>query len=140
MRGHQDRIGPVPARDGYAIRVRLMPVIRRRGARSGGAPPMLRGTLQAGVSLLPVTVITLALSRRSGALAQRIGPRLQMSAGPVLIGAGLGLFTLIGASGNYVTEVLPGVTVFGLGLAVTVAPLTATVLRASGQNDRSGMC
>lgn len=86
--------------------------------------------LQAGVSLLPVTVITLALSRRSGALAQRIGPRLQMSAGPVLIGAGLGLFTLIGTSGDYVTEVLPGVTVFGLGLAVTVAPLTATVLAA----------
>jgi EmrB/QacA subfamily drug resistance transporter len=87
--------------------------------------------LQAGISLLPVTVITLALSSRSGALAQRIGPRLQMSAGPVLIGAGLGLLTLTSPSGNYVTEVLPGVVVFGFGIAVTVAPLTATVLAAA---------
>jgi len=87
--------------------------------------------LQAGVSLLPVTVITLTLSSRSGALAQRIGPRLQMSAGPVLIGAGLALLTLTGPSGNYVSEVLPGVVVFGFGIAVTVAPLTATVLAAA---------
>lgn len=86
--------------------------------------------LQAGVSLLPVTVITLVLSRRSGALSARIGPRLQMSAGPVLIGAGLGLFTLTGPSGDYLTGVLPGVAVFGLGLAVTVAPLTSTALAA----------
>jgi EmrB/QacA subfamily drug resistance transporter len=86
--------------------------------------------LAAGVSLLPVTVITFALSQRSGALASRIGPRLQMSAGPVLIGIGLGLFVLIGPSGNYLTEVLPGVVIFGFGLAVTVAPLTATVLAA----------
>lgn len=53
-----------------------------------------------------------------------------MSTGPVLIGAGLGLFALIGNSGDYVTEVLPGIAVFGLGVAVTVAPLTATVLAA----------
>jgi MFS family permease len=86
--------------------------------------------LAAGVSLLPVTVITFALSQRSGALASRIGPRLQMSVGPVLIGIGLGLFVLIGPSGNYLTEVLPGVVIFGFGLAVTVAPLTATVLAA----------
>jgi EmrB/QacA subfamily drug resistance transporter len=87
--------------------------------------------LQAGVSLLPLTVIMLALSSRSAGLATRIGPRLQLSAGPVLIGAGLTLFTLIGASGNYLTEVLPGVIVFGFGLAATVAPLTATVLAAA---------
>jgi EmrB/QacA subfamily drug resistance transporter len=86
--------------------------------------------LAAGVSLLPVTVITFALSQRSGALASRIGPRLQMSVGPVLIGVGIGLFVLIGPSGNYLTEVLPGVVIFGFGLAVTVAPLTATVLAA----------
>ena len=87
--------------------------------------------LEAGIALLPVTAITLALSSRSGALAARIGPRLQMSTGPVLIGVGLGLFTLIGTSGTYLTEVLPGVAVFGFGLAVTVAPLTATVLAAA---------
>ena len=86
--------------------------------------------LEAGISLLPVTVITLLLSRRSGALAARIGPRLQMSAGPVLVGIGLALFTRITASGDYVTEVLPAVLVFGFGLAVTVAPLTSTVLDA----------
>src|ERR1700722_18122199 len=86
--------------------------------------------LEAGISLLPVTAITLVLSRRSGALAARIGPRLQMSVGPVLVGLGLALFTRITASGDYVTEVLPAVLVFGFGLAVTVAPLTSTVLDA----------
>jgi EmrB/QacA subfamily drug resistance transporter len=86
--------------------------------------------LESGIALLPVTVITLALSQRSGALADKIGPRLQMSVGPVLVGVGLGLFTLITESGNYLTEVLPGVVVFGFGLAVAVAPLTSTVLAA----------
>jgi len=86
--------------------------------------------LEAGISLLPVTAITLALSRRSGALAGRIGPRLQMSIGPVLIGVGFALFTLIGESGSYFTDVLPGVAVLGFGLAVTVAPLTSTALAA----------
>ena len=87
--------------------------------------------LQAGVSLLPVTVIMLAMSARSGALAARIGPRLQMSIGPILIGAGLALAARIGPSGSYLTDVLPGVLVFGLGLAATVAPLTATALAAA---------
>ena len=94
--------------------------------------------LEAGISLLPVTAITLALSARSGALAARIGPRLQMSVGPVLVGAGIGLFTLIGPSGTYLTEVLPGVALFGFGLAVTVAPLTSTVL-AAVPAEHSGM-
>ena len=85
---------------------------------------------EAGISLLPVTVIMLALSARSGALAARIGPRLQMTAGPLVIGAGLALFARIGPSGNYLTEVLPAVVVFGLGLAINVAPLTSTVLSA----------
>jgi EmrB/QacA subfamily drug resistance transporter len=86
--------------------------------------------LEAGISLLPVTVIMLALSARSGALAARIGPRLQMTIGPLVIAAGLALFTRIGHSGNYLTEVLPAVLVFGLGLAINVAPLTSTVLAA----------
>jgi EmrB/QacA subfamily drug resistance transporter len=86
--------------------------------------------LEAGISLLPVTVITLLLSARSGALAARIGPRLQMSIGPIVIAAGLALFTRIGSSGNYLTEVLPAVVVFGFGLAINVAPLTSTVLAA----------
>jgi EmrB/QacA subfamily drug resistance transporter len=94
--------------------------------------------LEAGISLLPVTAITLALSARSGALAARIGPRLQMSAGPVVVGVGIGLLALIGPSGNYLTEVLPGVVVFGFGLAITVAPLTSTVL-AAVPAEHSGM-
>ena len=86
--------------------------------------------LQAGISLLPITLIMLALSARSGALAARIGPRLQMTVGPLVIAAGLALFVRIGPSGNYLTEVLPAMLVFGLGLAINVAPLTSTVLAA----------
>src|SRR5262245_7510348 len=86
--------------------------------------------LEAGVSLLPITVIMLTLSARSGALAARIGPRLQMTVGPLVIAAGLALFVRIGHSGNYLTEVLPALLVFGFGLAINVAPLTATVLAA----------
>jgi EmrB/QacA subfamily drug resistance transporter len=86
--------------------------------------------LQAGISLLPVTVIMLLLSARSGALASRIGPRLQMTVGPVVIAIGLALLARVGAGGSYVTDVLPAVLVFGFGLAINVAPLTATVLAA----------
>ncbi len=108
------------------------------GALSGALfllPVMLQqvagySPLAAGTALLPVTVIMLTLSARSGALAARIGPRMQMSAGPVVIAAGMALLTRVSASGNYVTEVLPAVTVFGLGLAITVAPLTVTALSA----------
>ena len=86
--------------------------------------------LDAGISLLPVTAIMLALSARSGDLAARIGPRLQMTVGPLVIGAGLALFARIGPSGDYLTDVLPAVVVFGIGLAINVAPLTSTVLGA----------
>lgn len=86
--------------------------------------------LQAGISLLPVTVVMLLLSARSGALAARIGPRLQMTVGPVVIAIGLALFARVGASGSYVTDVLPAVLVWSFGLAINVAPLTATVLSA----------
>jgi EmrB/QacA subfamily drug resistance transporter len=87
--------------------------------------------LQAGMSMLPITIIMLALSARSGALAARIGPRLQMTAGPLVMAAGLLLLTRIGGAGDYVTAVLPAVVVFGLGLAINVAPLTATALAAA---------
>jgi MFS family permease len=87
--------------------------------------------LQAGISLLPVTVIMLLLSAYSGALAARIGPRLQMTVGPLVIAAAFVLFARIGHSGNYLTEVLPAVIVFGFGLAINVAPLTSTVLAAA---------
>ncbi len=92
----------------------------------------------AGTALLPVTFIMLALSSRSGALAARIGPRLQMSVGPVVIAASLLLFTRISGSGDYLTAVLPGAVVFGLGVAIMVAPLTATAL-AAAPADHAGV-
>ncbi len=87
--------------------------------------------IEAGTSLLPITFIMLALSARSGALAARIGPRLQMSAGPLVIAGSFLLFIRVGASGNYLTAVLPAVVVFGLGVAIMVAPLTATAMSAA---------
>ncbi len=85
----------------------------------------------AGSALLPVTLVMLALSARMGRLAQRIGPRLPMSVGPVLGGFGLVLLTRVGAHASYLTDVLPAVVVFALGLSCTVAPLTATALAAA---------
>jgi len=84
--------------------------------------------LAAGLSTTPMVVLTLAFSRGSGALAQRIGPRLPMTLGPLLLAAGTVLALRIGEDAVYVSDVLPGVTVFGLGLATMVAPLTATAL------------
>ncbi len=93
--------------------------------------------LLAGTALLPVTAALLLLSARAGALAQRIGPRLPMSLGPVVAAAGVLLLSRIDAQASYVADVLPGAVVFGLGLALTVAPLTATVLAAASRR-RSG--
>ena len=87
--------------------------------------------LASGVALLPLTVIMLLLSSTSGRLASRIGPRLQMGVGPVVIGCGLALLSRVGTDSSYLTGVLPAVVVFGLGLAATVAPLTATALSAA---------
>ncbi len=84
--------------------------------------------LEAGASLVPITILMLAFSSRSGALAQRIGARFPMTVGPLLIAAGLLLLTRIAPGQSYVTAVLPGAIVFGLGLVCTVAPLTSTVL------------
>ncbi|MEY2420875.1 MAG: hypothetical protein QOI95_942 [Acidimicrobiaceae bacterium] len=86
--------------------------------------------LGAGAALLPVTLIMLVLSSRAGALAQRIGPRWPMTVGPVIVGVGLAMLSGIDRGSSYPTGVLPGMLVFGLGLAVTVAPLTAAVLAA----------
>jgi EmrB/QacA subfamily drug resistance transporter len=93
--------------------------------------------LAAGTSLLPLTVLMLLLSARSGALAARIGPRLQMTVGPLVAATGMLLMLRIGPDAPYPTEVLPGVLVFGLGLSVLVAPLTATVL-ASAPGEHAG--
>lgn len=89
------------------------------------------GPLVAGAALLPVTVIMLVFSARAGALAGRIGPRLPMTVGPLISAAGLLLMLRIGAGASWWTDVLPAVVVFGAGLSLVVAPLTATVLDAA---------
>jgi EmrB/QacA subfamily drug resistance transporter len=87
--------------------------------------------LESGLALLPVTVIMLVFSARSGQLAAGIGPRLQMTVGPFVVAAGLLVLTRATHSGSYLTQVLPAVLVFGGGLAITVAPLTSTALGAA---------
>jgi EmrB/QacA subfamily drug resistance transporter len=94
--------------------------------------------LGSGLALLPLTAVMLALSARSGRLASRIGPRLQMTAGPVLTGVGFALLTMATHGPGYVTDVLPAVAVFGLGMTITVAPLTATAM-SSAPAEHSGL-
>jgi EmrB/QacA subfamily drug resistance transporter len=84
--------------------------------------------LQSGFATLPVTVVMFALSKRFGALADRFGPRLFMGGGPLLAACGLLLFQRVGVHVDYISQVLPGLLVFSLGLSMTVAPLTAAVL------------
>jgi hypothetical protein len=94
--------------------------------------------IAAGAALLPVTILMLLLSSRAGALAQRIGPRWPMTVGTLLAALGVLLMARIGAGSSYVLDVLPPAIVFGLGLSLTVAPLTATVL-ASADVRRAGI-
>jgi MFS family permease len=86
--------------------------------------------LAAGLAMLPVTVIMLLLSARGGALGQRIGPRIPMTVGPLFCASALVLMSMIGSHAPYPTRVLPAVFLFGFGLALLVAPLTATALGA----------
>jgi EmrB/QacA subfamily drug resistance transporter len=87
--------------------------------------------LESGIALFPLTLVMLTLSARSGAFSARIGPRLQMTVGPLVVGAGLALLTLATNPGSYWTQVFPAVLLFALGLAITVAPLTATAMGAA---------
>jgi EmrB/QacA subfamily drug resistance transporter len=87
--------------------------------------------LKAGTALLPLTLVMLAFSARSGALAQKVGPRWPMTIGTGICAVGLLLMTRIGAHASYVSDVLPAVLVFSAGLVLVVAPLTATVLASA---------
>jgi hypothetical protein len=91
--------------------------------------------LQSGLATLPTTVVMFMLSRRFGGLADRLGPRLFMAAGPLVCALGLLLFLRLGQRVDYWTEVLPALLVFSLGLSMTVAPLTAAVLAGVEQSD-----
>ena len=94
--------------------------------------------VQAGLALLPVTSLMIVLSRRFGALADRIGSRVLISLGALVAGCGLLLLARVDQRADYVSEVLPALLVFGLGLAMLVAPLTATVLGAV-EEDHAGV-
>lgn len=93
--------------------------------------------LEAGAALLPVTALMLVLSSRAGDLAQRIGPRLPLAIGSGVIAVGMALFTRIGPDASYVSDVLPAVIIFGLGLSACVAPVTSAAL-GSVPDTRSG--
>ncbi len=87
--------------------------------------------IEAGAASLPVTFLMLLLSARAGALAQRIGARLPLTVGPLIVALGLAWMTQIEPGDSYLTAILPPVLVFGLGLTLVVAPVTATVLAAA---------
>ncbi|MGI8624882.1 MAG: MFS transporter, partial [Solirubrobacteraceae bacterium] len=91
--------------------------------------------LESGLATIPTTVVMFLLSRRMGALADRIGPRALMGGGPLLAAAGLLLYQRVGAGGPSLSEVLPALLVFSLGLSMTVAPLTATVLADADERN-----
>jgi EmrB/QacA subfamily drug resistance transporter len=93
------------------------------------------GALQSGLTTLPVTLVMFALSRRFGALADRLGPRLFMGVGPLIAAAGILLLARIGRDVSYLTDLLPALLLFALGLSLTVSPLTATVLADADESD-----
>ncbi|KAB1913062.1 MFS transporter [Micromonospora sp. AMSO31t] len=86
--------------------------------------------LLTGLATVPMTLLLLVGSARAGALAARIGPRLPLTVGPVVAAAGLLLLRRVGPGASYWADVLPGVLLFGAGLTLVVAPLTASVLAA----------
>ena len=94
--------------------------------------------LQAGLATLPSTVVMFALSRRFGRLADRHGPRLFMGLGPLVAACGLAWLARMPADVTYLVDVFPGLVVFSLGLAATVAPLTAAVL-ADADEENAGI-
>jgi EmrB/QacA subfamily drug resistance transporter len=86
--------------------------------------------IAAGSATLPVTALMLVGSPRAGMLAEKIGPRIPLTLGPLIIAVGLLMMLMINPGDSYVSTVLPAVVVFGLGLVLVVAPVTATVLAA----------
>lgn len=94
--------------------------------------------LEAGMATLPITICMLLLAPRGGRLGTRIGPRIPLTVGPLMLAAGTLLLLGVGPDVDYVRDVLPGLTVFGLGLALLVAPLTATVL-AAARDEHAGI-
>jgi EmrB/QacA subfamily drug resistance transporter len=91
--------------------------------------------LQAGLATLPTTIVMFSLSRYAGRLADRHGPRWFMGFGPLVAAAGLMMLQRVDAQFDYFTDLFPALLIFSLGLAATVAPLTATVLADADENN-----
>jgi EmrB/QacA subfamily drug resistance transporter len=96
------------------------------------------GPVQSGVATLPITALLLVISPRAGKLATRIGPRVPLTVGPLLAAGGVALLARIGPGSTYVLDILPPLVVFGVGMSITVAPLTATVM-GSVESRHAGM-
>ena len=94
--------------------------------------------IEAGSASLPVTGLMLVGSARAGALAQRIGPRIPLTLGPLIIAVGLAWLAMASPGDSYVAAILPPIVVFGVGLTLVVAPVTATVL-AAADSSHSGI-
>jgi Na+/melibiose symporter-like transporter len=94
--------------------------------------------LAAGMATLPISLCMLLLAGRGGAIGERIGPRIPMTVGPLLMAAATAWLSRVREGSSYVVDVLPPLVVFGLGLALMVAPLTATVL-AAAPDHRAGV-
>ena len=92
----------------------------------------------AGLASLPTTLLMIALSSRIGTLVGRWGPRLFMTAGPLIMSGGTLLLLLVAEDFDYWWQILPGMIIFGVGLALTVSPLTSTILGAADP-ERSGI-
>ncbi len=91
--------------------------------------------VQAGLATVPTTLVMFVLSKRMGALADRLGPRRFMGFGPIVAAVGLALYVRVGEDAPYLTAVLPALLIFSLGLSATVAPLTATVLADADEHN-----
>jgi EmrB/QacA subfamily drug resistance transporter len=92
-------------------------------------------SIEAGLALIPATLLLLAFAGRMGTLTEKYGPRIFMTLGPII--SGLGILSLLGITHNadYVFRVLPGILLFGVGLTLFVTPLTATVMSSVSQQD-----
>ncbi len=94
--------------------------------------------LAAGAASFPATLIMLLFSPQAGKLGERIGPRIPMTVGPLVLAAGTAMLSGVGRGDGYLASVLPGVVVFGVGMTIFVAPLTAAVLAAL-PDERAGI-
>ncbi|GGW79175.1 MULTISPECIES: MFS transporter [Streptomyces] len=94
--------------------------------------------LAAGAAMLPNTVLMLLFSSHAGMLAQRLGPRVPLTVGPLVCGAGMLLMLRVGPDASYLHDILPALLVMGTGMVVMVAPLTVTLL-ASVDTSNAGL-